>query len=87
MLPKFLRTRCRLHTARQLPEALKAEEQSLKLSPYSTAAWNNLGGILTNLERCAEAKSAYRKALEIEPENTGAMIGLAQLLHDGRGNG
>ena len=62
------------------PEALKAEEQSLKLSPYSTAAWNNLGGILTNLERCAEAKSAYRKALEIEPENTGAMIGLAQLL-------
>jgi tetratricopeptide (TPR) repeat protein len=62
------------------PEALKAEEQSLKLSPYSTAAWNNLGGILTNLERCAEAKNAYRKALEIEPENTGAMIGLAQLL-------
>ena len=61
-------------------EALKAEEQSIRLSPYSTAAWNNLGAILTNLKRFAEAKSAYRKSLQVEPENTGAMIGLAQLL-------
>ena len=61
-------------------EALKAEEQSVSLSAYSTAAWNNLGAILANLERSADAQNAYRKSLQIEPENTGAMIGLAQLL-------
>lgn len=61
-------------------EALKAEEKSVSLSAYSTAAWNNLGAILANLGRSADAKNAYRKSLQIEPENTGAMIGLAQLL-------
>ncbi len=70
---------------RKLKEALQATEKSLALNQYSTAAWNNLGGILVHLDRSADAKNAYLKSLNIEPENTGAMISLAQLhMDDGR---
>ena len=64
----------------KFPEALQATEKSLQLFPYSTAAWNNLGGILAHLKRIADAKNAYRNSLRIEPENTGAMVSLAHLL-------
>lgn len=72
---------CRAHLKLgNLQEALSAAEQSLRLDEYSTADWNNLGGILATLGRLEEAQNAYGKALQIEPENTGAMIGLAQVL-------
>lgn len=65
-----------------LSEALEATERSVRIDDSRTAAWNNLGVILTRLNRAAEAKAAFAKALLVEPENTGAMIGLAQLLLD-----
>lgn len=64
----------------KMDEALAATETALHLDQYSTADWNNLGGILANLGRRTEAKNAYGKALQIDAENTGAMMGLAQLL-------
>ena len=68
----------------KLPEALQATEKSLQLYAYSTAAWNNLGGILADLQRFADAKNAFLKSLRIEPENTGAMVSLAELhMNDG----
>jgi Flp pilus assembly protein TadD len=63
-------------------EALSSVERALSLDQYSTARWNNLGGILATLGRREEAKTAYSKALQLEPENAGAMVGLAQLLMD-----
>ena len=69
----------------QLEDAFRAVQRALQLDPYSTADWNNLGGVLSNLGRLTDAKNAYRKALQIDAENTGAMMGLAQLLmHEGR---
>jgi len=64
----------------KLEEALSATKKAIQLDPYSTADWNNLGGLLVVLGRSVEAKDAFLKALHIEPENTGAMISLAQLL-------
>jgi tetratricopeptide (TPR) repeat protein len=64
----------------KVDEALAATERALQLDQYSTADWNNLGGILANLGRRTEAKNAYGKALQIDTENTGAMMGLVQLL-------
>jgi len=64
----------------KVDEALAATEKALQLDQYSTADWNNLGGILANLGRPSEAKNAYGKALQIDAENTGAMMGLEQLL-------
>lgn len=63
-----------------LKQALGATQRALQLDQYSTADWNNLGGILTASGRPSEAQVAYKRALQIEPENTGAMISLAQLL-------
>jgi len=68
------------HKLGKLKEALAATEKALQLDPYSTADWNNLGGLLASAGRLAEAKNAYGKALQIERENTGAMISLAQVL-------
>jgi serine/threonine protein kinase/cytochrome c-type biogenesis protein CcmH/NrfG len=69
-------------TLGMLPEALEATERSVRIDGSRTAAWNNLGVILTRMNRIADAKGAFGKALLTEPENTGAMIGLAQLLLD-----
>ena len=63
-----------------MEQALAATEKALQIDRYSTADWNNLGGILTACGRLSEARDAYMNALRIEPENTGAMISLAQLL-------
>jgi len=63
-----------------LPEALDATERSLRIDGSRTAAWNNLGVILTRMNRFPEAREAFAKALLTDPENTGAMIGWAHLL-------
>lgn len=79
--PEVQNTLCRAYLKLgKLDKALAAVEQSLRLDQYSTADWNNLGGILATLGRLEEANNAYGKALQLEPENTGAMIGLAQVL-------
>gem|GEM_PF-2036550 len=79
--PEVYNELCRAYmTLGQMQDALLMAEKALQLDQYSTADWNNLGGILSNLSRLNDAKNAYGKALQIDGENTGAMIGLAQLL-------
>ena len=66
---------------KEYPEAIKATKKSLKIDPYNTRAWNNLGVALNNNESPAEdIKFAYKRALELDPLNTAAMMNLAAAL-------
>jgi Flp pilus assembly protein TadD len=44
-------------------------ERATKIDPAYAAAWNNLGIGYEQLGRFDEARKAYEKALELEPEN------------------
>jgi tetratricopeptide (TPR) repeat protein len=68
----------RLHYDRgEYPQGLAATKQSLKINPYNTHAWNNLGILLSRTEApIAEVKLAYTKALHFDPYNTAAMMNL-----------
>lgn len=68
----------RLHIERgEYPQGLAATKQSLKINPYNTHAWNNLGILLSRTGApIAEVKLAYTKALYFDPYNTAAMMNL-----------
>lgn len=68
----------RLHIERgEYPQGLAATKQSLKINPYNTHAWNNLGILLSSTGApIAEVKLAYTKALYFDPYNTAAMMNL-----------
>jgi Flp pilus assembly protein TadD len=50
-------------------EATQRWEQATKSDPTYAAAWNNLGIGYEQLGRFDDARKAYEKALEIEPNN------------------
>lgn len=68
----------RLHSERgENLQGLAATKQSLKINPYNTHAWNNLGILLNRTgSPIAEVKLAYKKALYFDPYNTAAMLNL-----------
>ena len=51
-------------------EATVRWEQATKSDPTYAAAWNNLGIGYEQLGRFDDARKAYEKALELEPNNT-----------------
>ena len=51
-------------------EAAFRWEQAVELDPTYAAAWNNLGIGYEQLGRFDDARKAYEKALELEPNNT-----------------
>jgi serine/threonine protein kinase len=58
-------------------EGLAATKQSLKVNPYNTHAWNNLGILLNRTNATiTEVKNAFEKALSFDSYNTAAMINL-----------
>ena len=50
-------------------EATQRWEYATKLDPTYAAAWNNLGIGYEQLGRFDEARTAYEKAMELEPGN------------------
>lgn len=68
----------RIHFERsEYPEGLNATRESLRLNPYNTHAWNNLGLLLSKTKApIEEVRQAYTKALHFDPYNTAAMINI-----------
>lgn len=51
-------------------EAVLQWERATQLDPTYGAAWNNLGIGYEQLGKFADARKAYEKAIELEPNNT-----------------
>lgn len=65
-------------------EAVEANKSIIEMFPDDADAYNRLGKALTQLGRYAEAKEAYSRALEIEPNNSIAKKNLERLAHLGK---
>lgn len=59
--------------------ALAFLTQLAAIEPRSAEVQNRLGGVLQQLGRNAEAEAAYRKALGLDREYVGALIGLGSI--------
>ena len=59
-------------------EALPLNQKAIRLNPLgSTTGYRELGDTLRDTGRFAEAVSAYKKAIQLEPNNIMAYVGLA----------
>ena len=68
----------------RLEEAAAVYGRVLVVRPESVRAWVNLGNVAADLEQRQESETAYRRALEIAPDDQGALNNLAWLLLTGR---
>jgi tetratricopeptide (TPR) repeat protein len=62
-------------------EAAAVNKAIIEMFPDDADAYNRLGKALTQMGKYAEAKEAYRRALEIEPTNSIAKKNLDRLSH------
>jgi tetratricopeptide (TPR) repeat protein len=62
-------------------EAAAVNKAIIEMFPDDADAYNRLGKALTQIGKYAEAKEAYRRALEIEPTNSIAKKNLDRLSH------
>jgi Flp pilus assembly protein TadD len=69
-----------LHKGKDRQAALREIELALELNPEDAESHNLRGNILVELGRPQEAAQAYRRALEIDPLNSSALLNL-QALH------
>jgi len=75
-----LRSALALEQAGRLEEAAQAYARILDRHPQSPRAWVNLGNVEAARRRSAEAEAAYRRAIEIAPDQPEALNNLAWLL-------
>ncbi|MEO8274983.1 MAG: alkaline phosphatase family protein [Thermoanaerobaculia bacterium] len=69
-------------------EATQARAADLAAGSTRTASsWNNEGILLRGERRDAEARAAFEKAIELEPEQASALWNLSELLSAGGGDG
>jgi len=59
--------------------ALRVSDQLLAKNPHNTAALVRRGDALTALGRASEAAPTYSTAIQVEPDNTRALVGLGRL--------
>jgi tetratricopeptide (TPR) repeat protein len=71
----------------RLKEALGCLERMLVLQPDSAFALRRRAWIYAQAEQLDRAEADYRQAVEIDPGDTAARLGLAQILLDYRKNG
>lgn len=64
---------------RKLDAAAQKFQQSVKLDPAATNAWNGLGWAEFNSGKIPEAESAFDKALALDPEFAASLNGLGQI--------
>jgi len=68
--PTFYSNRCAAYMAiDKFEEALKDAESCIRLQPSWVKGWYRKGAALVSLSRYEEAAMAFRKGLEIEPQN------------------
>jgi cytochrome c-type biogenesis protein CcmH/NrfG len=70
--------------AGRLDEARVVLESAVEERPESVAAWGNLGDTYAAMGRVDEATDAYRRALEIDPDDPHASARLARLRRNER---
>ncbi len=70
-----------LHRRRRLGPALAAYRTAVEAAPEHKEAWCNLGNVLSDLCRPAEAIKAYEAALTLDPGYRNAHSNLLQTLH------
>jgi serine/threonine protein kinase/tetratricopeptide (TPR) repeat protein len=63
-------------------ESLEFMRVALALRPRSSAVYNNLGVVLENQKKTAEAEAAYRKAIDLGPGSLGPYRNLGNALRD-----
>jgi superkiller protein 3 len=63
-----------------LTGAIAAYETAIALNPQYTAAYNNLGRVLSDQNRTADAINAFRQAIALDPRNAVAYSNLGNLL-------
>lgn len=68
-----------LHGMGRLNEAIDAALQAVEIDVFSTTRRNLAARYLVEAKRDQEASIQYEKSLELDPEQIGAMIGLAKL--------
>ncbi len=74
-----------LSSVGRLPEAIGVTRKSTDLDPLSARAWSELGDVLTYSQKYPAAHEAYRRALEIHPEDPFVLYGVGTLqLLDGQ---
>jgi Tfp pilus assembly protein PilF len=73
------RTLCRL---RDLPGAVKAFREAVRLLPDEAVVHNNLGSALAESRRLREAIAEFREAIRLKPDYVGAYINLGNALHE-----
>lgn len=62
-------------------EAVELNRRIIELAPEDIGAYNRLGKALTELGRYAEAREAYSKVLELDPNNSIARKNLERISH------
>lgn len=63
----------------RLDEAIPFLQQATKLAPHSVPTWLKLGDAFAKTNQTAPAADAFRRALELDPKNAWARLGLARL--------
>ncbi len=65
--------------------ALRSFRRALELAPGHVRAWRELGGVLVALGREDEGVEAIQHALDLDPEDPGALASMARAFFVGRG--
>src|SRR6266704_3146427 len=66
-------------------QARRSFRRALDLAPGLVRAWREMGTVLVSLGREEEGIEAIRRALELDPEDPGALASMARALFVGRG--
>ena len=71
-----------LDAQRKKAEAMALFERMTELFPGTSAYWSNLGTIRRSLNKDDLAEHAFRRALELEPEDANALFNLGVFQFD-----
>ncbi len=63
-------------------ESIPWLKRAIEIDESRSAPWNNLGNAHARLGQLEVAEHAYAAAIHVDSENTGAMLGLAQMLKE-----
>lgn len=71
-----------LYDEEEFSEAVKLYRQFLKIYPIDSAAWNEYGNTLDQLDRNTEALEAYKMATNLDPSISDYWYNKGNVLHD-----